>query len=98
MKAPGGPVRARIRVTGLVQGVGYRQSTVFEAERLGVSGSVRNLPDGSVEALAEGTRAAVEALVAWCRSGPPGAQVEAVEVWWEPPSGVPGPFRILRSW
>ncbi|HVP68994.1 MAG TPA: acylphosphatase [Anaeromyxobacteraceae bacterium] len=96
MRHSGEPARARIRIAGRVQGVGYRQSTVYEAERLGVSGSVRNLPDGSVEAIAEGARAAVEALVAWCGEGPPGAMVASVEVRWETPTGDPGPFRILR--
>ena len=62
-------VRVRVRVTGLVQGVFYRQSTALEAARLGLSGAVRNLSDGSVELEAEGERSAVEALVAWCRRG-----------------------------
>jgi len=88
--------RARIRVTGLVQGVFYRQSTAIEANRLGVSGTVRNLPDGAVEVEAEGARGAVEALSAWCRSGPPSARVEAVEVVWEAPAGKAGPFRVVR--
>jgi acylphosphatase len=89
-------VRARLRVTGLVQGVFYRQSTANEAARLGLSGSVRNLPDGSVEVVAEGRRAEVEALVAWCRRGPPAARVEDVEAGWEAPTGVEGPFTLLR--
>ncbi len=89
-------VRARLRVTGLVQGVFYRQSTAIEAARLGLSGSVRNLADGSVEVVAEGRRAEVEALVAWCRRGPPAARVEDVEAGWEAPTGVEGPFTLLR--
>jgi acylphosphatase len=89
-------VRARIRVTGLVQGVFYRQSSVREAARLGISGAVRNLPDGSVEVEAEGVRSAVEALVAWCRRGPPSARVEELEVAWEPPTGDSGPFSVSR--
>ena len=83
--------RARIRVTGLVQGVFYRQSTAQEASRLGLSGSVRNLADGSVEVEAEGARPAVEALVAFCRRGPPAARVAEVEVTWESPRGERGP-------
>jgi acylphosphatase len=89
-------VRARIRVTGLVQGVCYRQSTVQEATRLGLSGAVRNLSDGSVEVEAEGVRSAVEALVAWCRRGPPSARVEGLDVAWEPPTGDTGPFSVSR--
>jgi acylphosphatase len=89
-------VRARIRVTGLVQGVFYRQSTALEAVRLGLSGDVRNLSDGSVEVEAEGLHGAVEALVAWCRLGPPSARVEELDVTWEPPTGDVGPFSVSR--
>ena len=88
--------RARVRVTGLVQGVFYRQSTATEAARLGLSGHVRNLSDGSVEVVAEGVRDAVEALVEWCRRGPPSAQVEVLDVAWEPPVGEAGPFSVSR--
>jgi acylphosphatase len=89
-------VRARLRVTGLVQGVFYRQSTASEAGRLELVGWVRNLSDGSVEVVAEGARAAVEGLVAWCRRGPPSAQVASVEVEWQAPTGEPGPFAVRR--
>jgi acylphosphatase len=89
-------VRARLRVTGLVQGVFYRQSTATEAERLGLAGSVRNLSDGSVEVVAEGARGAVEGLVAWCRRGPPSAQVASVDVEWRAPIGELGPFEVRR--
>jgi acylphosphatase len=88
--------RARLRVTGLVQGVFYRQSTAIEAARLGLSGSVRNLADGSVEVVAEGSREAVLALQAWCRRGPPAARVESVEAAWEPPTGDVRPFAVAR--
>jgi len=97
VSAKGGQARARIRVTGVVQGVGYRHSTRLEAERLGLSGTVQNLPDGSVEAVAEGEREKVESLVAWCRSGPPAARVRAVDVQWEPALDEGGPFRIARA-
>ncbi len=96
VSAPGALVRARVRVKGLVQGVFYRQATLLEANRLGVSGSVRNLADGSVEVVAEGERRAVEALLAWCRRGPPSARVNSVDVGWEPPRGEVGPFRVFR--
>ena len=89
-------VRVRLRVTGLVQGVFFRQSTALEAARLGISGAVRNLADGSVEVEAEGVRSAVEALVAWCRHGPPSARVEGLDVAWEPPAGSEGPFSVSR--
>ena len=89
-------VRVRLRVTGVVQGVYFRQATADEANRLGVGGGVQNLPDGSVEVVAEGGRPAVEALVAFCRRGPPAARVEALEIAWERPAGTSGPFAVLR--
>lgn len=89
-------VRVRLRVSGRVQGVFYRQSTSIEAARLGLAGSVRNLPDGSVEVVAEGSRAGVESLVAWCRRGPPAARVADVEAAWEAPTGAAGDFTVLR--
>jgi acylphosphatase len=86
-------VRAHVVVSGLVQGVFFRQSAADEADRAGVAGWVRNLSDGRVEAVFEGAPAGVEALVAWCREGTPFSQVEDVEVAWEEPEGLTG-FRI----
>jgi len=74
--------RVHVVVSGRVQGVAFRAYTVDEARDLGVRGWVRNLPDGRVEAEAEGERPAVEALVAFCRRGPPAARVEGVVVRW----------------
>lgn len=88
--------RVHLLVSGRVQGVFYRQSTVDEARRLGVAGWVRNLPDGRVEALAEGERAALEGLVAFCRRGPPAARVEGVEAAWSAFAGDLGPFAARR--
>lgn len=67
-----------VRVTGRVQGVFFRARTREEAQRLGVTGWVRNEPDGSVRVHVEGEPQAVEALVAWCHHGPPRARVEDV--------------------
>lgn len=67
-------------VRGRVQGVGYRWSTRRQAEILGVTGWVRNRPDGAVEAHLEGSVAAVDALVEWMRSGPVAAVVQAIEL------------------
>ena len=76
-------VRVRLRVSGRVQGVYFRASTVAQARNLGLNGWVKNYSDGSVEAVAEGAKSAVEELIAWCRQGPPGAQVTSVEVRYE---------------
>ncbi|MFF8268525.1 acylphosphatase [Streptomyces sp. NPDC016562] len=73
-------VRKRVIVSGTVQGVFYRDTCRREAVARGVSGWVRNLPDGEVEALFEGDEDAVAAMVRWARTGPPEAEVRAVEV------------------
>lgn len=73
------PITRHLRIRGLVQGVGFRWSFCREAERLGLAGWVRNRHDGSVEALVRGTPAAVEAMTAWARHGPPAARVSAVD-------------------
>jgi acylphosphatase len=84
------PVARRLRIRGLVQGVGYRWSMVVQARRLGVRGWVRNRRDGSVEAAVAGEALAVEAMVAWAKRGPPGSTVEAVEAIPEPGPLEPG--------
>jgi acylphosphatase len=88
-RRPGAPGRIRVRavVAGRVQGVWYRESCRAQAERLGVGGWVHNNADGTVVIEAEGERAAVEALLAWARQGPPRAQVESVSVADLPPQG-----------
>ena len=68
----------RFLVFGKVQGVYFRHSTRVEAERLGIQGIARNLPDGSVEVVAYGPAAAVEELRAWLLHGPPRARVSEV--------------------
>ena len=70
----------RVKISGEVQGVGFRYHTVEAASRFGVTGWVRNVFDGTVEALAEGEHDAVEAFVAWCREGPRMARVDDVVV------------------
>lgn len=72
--------KVRVVVSGRVQGVWFRASTRDVAVQLGVSGYVRNLPDGDVEFIAEGEDAQVEKLIAWAHKGPPYAHVVHVEV------------------
>ena len=76
----GEDVTRRLRITGRVQGVGYRAWCVGEATRLGLSGWVRNRRDGSVEALVRGPDPAVAALTDLCREGPRFAAVSSVDV------------------
>ena len=70
----------RVRVTGKVQGVGFRYATERAANAIGVHGFVRNLSDRSVEAVFEGVGTAVEQALSFVRAGPPGAEVEKIEV------------------
>ncbi|MGT2531964.1 acylphosphatase [Streptomyces nojiriensis] len=83
-------VRKRVIVSGTVQGVFFRDTCRGEALAHGVSGWVRNLPGGDVEALFEGDEAAVAAMVRWARVGPPAAVVRAVEIHEAAPA-PPGP-------
>jgi len=80
-------------VYGFVQGVGFRFAVERAARSRGVAGWVRNRPDGAVEAVFEGEREDVEALVEFCRRGPRGAEVERVEVEEESAEGLVG-FRV----
>ncbi len=86
--------RVYITVAGRVQGVFFRANTQEVAQRLGLSGYVRNLPDGRVEVVAEGEEEALRKLVDWCHEGPPLARVERVEVRWENPTGEFSGFHI----
>ncbi len=67
-------------ISGRVQGVFFRESMRQEAERLGITGWVRNCPDGTVEAVVQGTEEAVLAIQAWSRHGPPAAEVAGVRI------------------
>ncbi len=92
------PVTVRLVIRGRVQGVGYRAWCMQTARELGLAGWVRNRADRSVEALAHGPAAAVEALVAACRSGPPAARVAGVEMMpAETPENSQGGFQQLPT-
>jgi acylphosphatase len=85
--------RVRVAVSGRVQGVFYRATCAERARALGLAGSVRNLPDGRVEAVFEGSPESVEEAIVWCGSGTRGSIVDHVEVIDESPVGETG-FRV----
>ncbi len=72
--------RVHIFVRGKVQGVYYRQNTLQKAQELGIFGWVRNLSDGRVESVMEGSKINIEKMLAWCKEGPLDAKVEGVEI------------------
>lgn len=74
-----------LKIYGDVQGVGFRYSTVRQAQLLTLTGFVRNLPDGSVEILAQGEKENLEKLIAWTKKGPYFAEVEKIEATWKQP-------------
>ncbi|MHB9004063.1 MAG: acylphosphatase [Coriobacteriia bacterium] len=88
-------IRKRVIVQGRVQGVWFRQSTLAQAQALGLAGTVRNLSDGSVEAVFEGPDWAVDDAVDWCREGPPHAAVQDLIITNEQPQGLSG-FSIVN--
>ena len=86
--------RVHTSVSGLVQGVGFRWFVQAHAARLGLSGWVRNLPDGRVEIDAEGERPDLETLLEQLHHGPSSARVEAVDTRWHPAKGETSGFEI----
>jgi len=87
-------VRAHVFVSGRVQGVFFRSETRYHARNRGVTGWVRNLPDGRVEAVFEGEKEDVEQMIEFCKRGPLGARVAGVEVKWERYKGEFRDFKI----
>ena len=88
-------IRARLIISGRVQGVAYRASACNVAQAQRLSGWVRNRYDGDVETVVEGGEDAVHRFIAWCHAGPPGARVAAVQVTIEPYTGEFRGFRIV---
>ena len=88
--------RVHVFVSGRVQGVFFRGATHAQMRALGLSGWVRNLPDGRVEAVVEGDDARIERALAFLRRGPPHAVVESVEVHDEPCTGERAEFELRR--
>ena len=86
--------RLHLVIHGRVQGVFFRASARDEAVQHGLTGWVRNLPDGSVECVAEGAEPALQSFAAWCREGPPSARVDRVDERWGDASGELEGFRV----
>ncbi|MEM9924040.1 MAG: acylphosphatase [Cyanobacteria bacterium P01_D01_bin.50] len=89
-------IRAHAFISGKVQGVGYRYSTMNVATKLGLNGWVRNLPDSRVEAVFEGTPEVIEEMIHWCHQGPNSANVKDVQVEYLEAEGLEQ-FEIRRS-
>lgn len=88
--------RFEARITGRVQGVWFRDSTRHKAGTLGIVGAVRNLDDGAVHVVAEGTSEALEAFLDYLREGPPLARVRGIEITWHGPTGDHTAFVIAE--
>jgi acylphosphatase len=86
--------RLHIHIFGIVQGVFFRSNTLDTARRLGITGWVRNVPDGSVEVIAEGEHGALQELLDWCSHGPPSAEVSRLTHKWEENKDEFSAFRI----
>lgn len=86
--------RAHLIVSGHVQGVYYRSNSAETGLKLGLTGWSKNLPNGTVEIVAEGDKERIEELIKWCRKGPPSARVEGVDIRWEAPTGEFEAFRV----
>ena len=89
--------RAHVKLSGRVQGVGFRYATVDAARERGLAGWVRNLDSGDVEAVFEGPSQAVEDMLRWCHEGPPGSFVHRVRVDRDEPYEGLTDFQIRRT-
>lgn len=88
--------QAVLKITGLVQGVFFRDHARRKALELGIKGWVRNEKDGTVSVLAQGNAAGLDEFIEWCKKGPDSAKVENVEIVWESPTGIPPGFNIAH--
>lgn len=89
-------MRLHLFISGTVQGVNFRYFTKEQADTFSLTGWVKNLPDGRVEILAEGTKDKLEQFRTWCQKGPPSAQVEIVKEKWSDAPGEFSDFTINR--
>lgn len=89
------PHQALINITGKVQGVGYRLSALREAKELGLKGYVRNMPNGSVEILAQGEKEKILKFAQWCKEGPSAAEVTHIKINWSEYADRHNDFKII---
>jgi len=87
-------IRVHIFVSGLVQRVFFRANTVETARKLGITGWVRNSPNGQVEAIFEGDRENIQKMIEWAKKGPPSAKVDGIKVDWQEYKGEFNNFEI----
>jgi acylphosphatase len=87
-------LRVHLYISGIVQGVFFRSNTRQVAISLHITGWVRNLHDGRVEVIAEGSKDKIDQFLRWCHKGPAGASVDTVEVEWQDATGEFGGFEI----
>lgn len=87
--------RVHVLVDGRVQGVCFRMDTRHEAFKRNLTGWVKNLRDGRVEAVFEGEEKDVKSMLRWCEAGPPRARVNKVDLTWEKPTGEFSGFEIV---
>jgi acylphosphatase len=87
--------RIEIKVLGMVQGVFFRATTRDKARKLGLKGTVRNMRDGSVEIIAEGTEDSLNRLISFAKQGPPSAKVYDTQVKWEQAKGDLSYFKVI---
>lgn len=90
------PIRATVRIKGMVQGVNFRYFTRRTALEHHLKGWVRNLPNGDVEAIFEGRESDVRTVLDWCRQGPSAARVEEILIDWEDYRGEFDGFNVVR--
>lgn len=91
-------IRIHLIISGIVQGVNFRYYTRETARKLNLTGWVKNLPDGRVEAIAEGEEKAIDEFIEWCKHGPPSARVDKVEAKKGRYTGEFRDFKIDYGW
>lgn len=88
-------LQALINISGKVQGVGFRYSAIHAAKQSGLGGYVKNMADGSVEALVQGDKESIDQFIGWCKEGPSVSKVDHVKITWQNAKDIHENFEIL---